>query len=214
MVNIVCQRHGELSGRLRDALGCYRHQVFIERLGWDVSSTSLLPEREFDQFDHDGTLHIIALDQQAQVRGCARLLPTREPYLLGEVFGYLCRESPPVDATVWEISRFAAGDEYNPGLAMRVFWHSLHSAWLMGAKSVVAVTSLSLERYFLRNGVLLSRLGEPRRIKGEQLIALSFAAFQPAGVPSSAPSAALRTRALCVAPTKNYADNAAIATSG
>lgn len=188
MVDVVCKRHAELSGPLHDALGCYRHRVFIERLGWDVTSTSLLPDREFDQFDHDGTHHIIALDDQAQVRGCARLLPTLAPYLLGEVFGYLCEQPPPVDCNTWEISRFSASGELVPGLAMQVFWYSLHSAWLMGADAVVAVTTQSLERYFLRNGVVLSRLGAPQRVKGERLIALSFASSQPAGVPFCAGS--------------------------
>lgn len=183
MVTVVCKRHPELSGPLRDALGCYRHQVFIQRLGWDVASTSPLPDREFDQFDHEGTHHIIAMDDHAQVQGCARLLPTREPYLLGEVFGYLCEDDPPVDGNIWEISRFSASGEFTPGLAMQVFWYSLHCAWLMGADSVVAVTTQSLERYFLRNGVKLCRLGVPQRVKGERLVALSFASYQPEGMP-------------------------------
>ena len=182
MVKVVYKRHAELSSPLRDALGCYRHQVFIQRLGWDVTSTSPLPDREFDQFDHEGTHHIIAMDDH-QVRGYARLLPTKEPYLLGDVFGYLCEDEPPTDSNIWEISRFSASSELTPGLAMQVFWYSLNCARLMGADSVVAVTTQSLERYFLRNGVKLCRLGVPQRVKGEKLIALSFASYQQKGMP-------------------------------
>ncbi|MDE1166658.1 MAG: acyl-homoserine-lactone synthase [Pseudomonas sp.] len=182
MVHVMCKRFDQLSARLRDDLGRYRHQVFIRDLGWDVVSTSFLPEREFDQFDHPGTRYIIALDARGNICGCSRLLPTGEPYLLGEVFGYLCDEAPPADPLTWEISRFAASADQGSAVAMRVFWYSLHKAWQQGAGAVVAVTTQAMERYFLRHGVALQRLGAPQVVKGERLLALSFAAFQPNGV--------------------------------
>ncbi|MGY4495985.1 acyl-homoserine-lactone synthase [Pseudomonas sp. TE3610] len=182
MIQIISQRHSELSAPLRDALGRYRHAVFIEQMGWDVTSTSPLPGREFDQFDHPGTRYIIALDRHGQVQGCARLLPTVEPYLLGDVFDYLCDQPPPANRQTWEISRFAARAEQDPQLAMRVFWSTLHAAWELGASAVVAVTTASLERYFQRNGVVQQRLGPARKVKGECLVALHFDAWQPGGV--------------------------------
>lgn len=33
-------------------LGCCRHQVFIEKLGWGAVSTSRVRDQEFNQFDH------------------------------------------------------------------------------------------------------------------------------------------------------------------
>ncbi len=182
MVQIISKRYSELSAPLRDALGRYRHAVFIEQMGWDVRSTSAVAGREFDQFDHPGTRYIIALDSHGQVQGCARLLPTVEPYLLGDVFGYLCDQRPPANRHTWEISRFAAQAEQDPRLAMRVFWTTLHAAWELGASAVVAVTTASLERYFQRNGVVQQRLGEARKVKGERLVALHFDAWQPNGV--------------------------------
>ncbi|WP_455923459.1 acyl-homoserine-lactone synthase [Pseudomonas putida] len=182
MIQIISQRHSELSAPLRDALGRYRHTVFIEQMGWDVRTTSSIPGREFDQFDHPGTRYVIALDGHGQVQGCARLLPTLEPYLLGEVFDYLCEQAPPQNGQTWEISRFAARAGQDPRLAMRVFWSTLHAAWELGASAVVAVTTASLERYFQRNGVRQQRLGEARKVKGERLVALHFDAWQPGGV--------------------------------
>lgn len=181
-VKIISKRYSELSEPLRDALGCYRHTVFIEQMGWDVQTTSSVPGREFDQFDHPGTLYIIALDLHGQVQGCARLLPTVEPYLLRDVFGYLCDRIPPADHQTWEISRFAARTDQDPRLAMRVFWTTLHLAWDLGAIAVVAVTTVSLERYFQRNGVIQKRLGQARKVKDERLVALHFDACQPNGV--------------------------------
>lgn len=114
--------------------------------------------------------------------GCARLLPTTDAYLLKEVFAYLCSETPPSDPSVWELSRYAASAADDPQLAMKIFWSSLQCAWYLGASSVVAVTTTAMERYFVRNGVILQRLGPPQKVKGETLVAISFPAYQERGL--------------------------------
>lgn len=181
MITVITRHHHELSPDLHDDLGRYRHKVFIKHLGWQLESTGALPGREFDQFDHNETRYIIALDPQQQVHGCARLLPTTEPYLLSEEFAFLCDQPAPRRNDVWEVSRFAASALEQGKLPMRVFWHSLNTAWELGANEVVAVTTPALERYFLRNGVLLRRLGQPQRVNQDHVVALSFAAYQKNG---------------------------------
>ncbi|WP_250145417.1 transporter substrate-binding domain-containing protein, partial [Escherichia coli] len=37
-------------------------------------------------------------------------------------------------------------------------------------------------RYFVRNGVILQRLGPPQKVKGETLVAISFPAYQERGL--------------------------------
>ena len=64
---------------------------------------------------------------------------------------------------------------------MRVWWNSLHHAWSHGANQVVAVTTPALERYFLKNGVQLSRLGAPQRVNNDLVVALRFPAWQKNG---------------------------------
>lgn len=167
--------------RFLDQGSRYRHQVFIEKLGWDVVSTSKVRDQEFDQFDHPQTRYIVAMGRQG-ICGCARLLPTTDAYLLKEVFAYLCSETPPSDPSVWELSRYAASAADDPQLAMKIFWSSLQCAWYLGASSVVAVTTTAMERYFVRNGVILQRLGPPQKVKGETLVAISFPAYQERGL--------------------------------
>ncbi len=65
---------------------------------------------------------------------------------------------------------------------MKIFWSSLQCAWYLGASSVVAVTTTAMERYFVRNGVILQRLGPPQKVKGETLVAISFPAYQERGL--------------------------------
>lgn len=181
MITVIARRHHELTPVLHDELGCYRHKVFIKHLGWQLDAGDALPGREFDQFDHADTRYIIALDALQRVHGCARLLPTSQPYLMSEVFGFLCDRAVPRRSDTWEISRFAASSLENGKLPMRVFWNSLHNAWALGATEVVAVTTPALERYFLRHGVQLSRLGQPQRVNRDHVVALSFPAYQKNG---------------------------------
>lgn len=181
MISIITRRHHELSATLEDDLGRYRHEVFIQQLGWQLDSTHARPQREFDQFDHADARHILALDAEHQVCGCARLLPTTQPYLLAQVFGFLCDQPTPRSSDIWEVSRFAARALEEGTLPMRVWWNSLNHAWSQGANRVVAVTTPALERYFLRHGVQLSRLGSPQRVNKDHVVALSFPAWQKNG---------------------------------
>lgn len=192
MITVIARHHHALSPSLHDDLGRYRYKVFIKTLGWPLNTSGALPGREYDQFDHGDTRYLIALDAHQHIHGCARLLPTTQPYLLSEVFGFLCDQPVPRRSDTWEISRFAASRLENGKLPMRVFWSTLHDAWCMGATEVVAVTTPALERYFLRNGVQLSRLGQPRRTATDQMVALSFPAYQKNGRAALyAPSAAV-----------------------
>src|SRR5690606_14870461 len=70
---------------------------------------------EQDQFDRPDTVYVIAVSDKGNVIGCARLLPTEKPYLLGEVFPALLNGlEPPASPEVWELSRFAAVDLGSP----------------------------------------------------------------------------------------------------
>lgn len=77
---------------LYEALGQYRYRVFIEKLGWQLDTP---PGVERDQFDLPDTVHVIVRDKRHGIVGCARLLPTSGPYLLGEVFPQLMNGQPP-----------------------------------------------------------------------------------------------------------------------
>ncbi|MDU2610390.1 MAG: acyl-homoserine-lactone synthase, partial [Pseudomonas aeruginosa] len=55
MIELLSESLEGLSAAMIAELGRYRHQVFIEKLGWDVVSTSRVRDQEFDQFDHPQT---------------------------------------------------------------------------------------------------------------------------------------------------------------
>ena len=97
-----------LSTELFKEVSSYRHKVFVEMLGWQLNTQNGM---ELDQFDRPDTLYVVSQDEDGCVNGCARLLPTNHPYLLGEVFPQLLNGlPPPCTLDVWELSRFAAVD--------------------------------------------------------------------------------------------------------
>lgn len=81
-----------------------RARVFKDRMGWDVRVTN---GRETDEFDELNPAYIIALDDDYQVIGCARLLQTTGPHMLSDVFYDILDGEPPLrSATIWESTRF------------------------------------------------------------------------------------------------------------
>ncbi|SDH01444.1 acyl-homoserine-lactone synthase [Paraburkholderia phenazinium] len=96
---------------LIDALGRYRHEVFVKRLGWQLPMVAPHDDTEWDEFDGPNTLYVMLLDDTQTIRGCARLLPTTAPYLLPKLLPDPGDARCVVDPRVWELSRVAVSDE-------------------------------------------------------------------------------------------------------
>jgi len=101
MLTVVSGTKSQLSPGLEVALATYRHEVFIEALGWQLPVENGL---ERDQFDRPDTLYVVAQDTCGSVCGCARLLPTTQAYLLDEVFPGLMNGLPAPHACVGTIT--------------------------------------------------------------------------------------------------------------
>lgn len=160
-------------------LAQYRHRVFVEQLGWELPVHDGL---EKDQFDRDDTVYVAAQDAHGNVVGCARLLPTTGAYLLGEVFPQLLNGLPPPSSPdVWELSRFAAVDfdakrtsalaQFSSPVAVELLHASLRCAALHGAKRLLTVSPLGIERLLRRAGFRCHRAGPPMVVDGYALFA-------------------------------------------
>jgi acyl homoserine lactone synthase len=155
------------------ALSVYRYEIFVRQLGWELPDSR--PGCECDEFDTDAAVFVIAWNQQGEIRGCGRLLPTTQPYLLGKIFRSLLSAEAPMSPQVWELSRFAASPSTRGearGLAARIFVKCLEVAHTIGATQVVGVMSLELERWCVDAQLPVERLGEPRP-HGETLLVAS-----------------------------------------
>lgn len=169
---------GQLPEDLDAALSHYRHQIFVEQLGWRLPCADDRFER--DQYDRGDTVYVVARDESGAICGCARLLPTTRPYLLQELFPSLLADGmePPRDTAVWELSRFAASSpdgafaEDARAWAVRPMLAAVvECAVNLGARQLIGVTFLSMERLFRRIGVHAHRAGPAQRIDGRMVVA-------------------------------------------
>jgi N-acyl-L-homoserine lactone synthetase len=163
---------------LHSEVAIYRHKVFIEQLGWDLRTQN---GEELDQFDRPDTVYVVARDEEGHVSGCARLLPTTRPYLLGDVFPQLLNGLlPPNSPDVWELSRFAAVDlnnqastqgQFSSPVAIELLQESIACAAAHGAKRLITVSPIGVERLLRRAGFHAHRAGPPMIIDGHPIFA-------------------------------------------
>ncbi|AXA90698.1 acyl-homoserine-lactone synthase [Massilia sp. YMA4] len=186
-MNNIAGSSSTLSKELFERVGRYRHKVFIETLGWELTTRN---GEELDQFDRPDTLYVVSQDDDGNVNGCARLLPTSQPYLLGEVFPELMNGAPvPCSPEVWELSRFAAVDfnsrttsalsQFSSEVAVRLLQDSIAFAAEQGAKRLITVSPIGIERLLRRAGFHAHRAGPPMIIGGHPIFACWIEVRQP-----------------------------------
>ncbi len=81
-MNIIAGFQNNFSEGLYTKFKSYRYRVFVEYLGWELNCPN---NEELDQFDKVDTAYVVAQDRESNIIGCARLLPTTQPYLLGNI---------------------------------------------------------------------------------------------------------------------------------
>jgi N-acyl-L-homoserine lactone synthetase len=178
-MHFVSGAQEKLPRELYARLARYRHTVFVERLGWPLEAEQGL---ECDQFDRPDTLYVIAQQEDGRISGCARLLPTTRPYLLGEVFPELLNGlTPPCSPDVWELSRFAAVDttdstksplsQFSSSIAVTLLREAVACAAIRGASWLISVSPVGVERLLRRAGFRAHRAGPPRLTDGQPIIA-------------------------------------------
>ncbi|PKD38234.1 N-acylhomoserine lactone synthase [Methylomonas sp. Kb3] len=176
---VVKGRQEDLPAGLYSMVANYRHRVFVEQLGWQLQTFG---NTEQDQFDRDDTIYVISRDKYGDITGCARLLPTTRPYLLGEVFPQLLNGMPvPNSPDVWELSRFASVDfntktssavgQFSSPITLSLLHESIAVAAENGAKRIITVSPVGIERLLHRTGLRAHRAGPPMIVDGHPIFA-------------------------------------------
>jgi N-acyl-L-homoserine lactone synthetase len=158
----------------------YRYDVFVERLGWKLQT---LPGCELDQFDHEDAHYLTVEQDNGEIKGCARLLPTLRPYLLSEIFSPLLGEHPaPARKDVWELSRFAALDlnaptpckQMNDECAIDLLRAAMTYARSFGVTRLISVSPVGVGRLLKRGGIRYEMLTPPKILNNQKLVACSM----------------------------------------
>ncbi len=144
----------------------FRHEVFYRRLGWEVQTRYQL---EYDEFDDMDPVYMVAEDDDGEIEGCWRLLPTTGAYMLRDTFPQLLRGEPvPDDDHVWELSRFAVAVHEDAGaqqaqlndVTLEMIRKVYDFAVSHDIHEYVTVTSVALERLLKRTGLPIRRFGD------------------------------------------------------
>jgi len=176
---VIAGTPAELPAGFYPKVANYRHRVFVERLGWQLQS---FDGAEQDQFDHDHTVYVVSKNEHDEITGCARLLPTTRPYLLGDVFPQLLNGmTPPHTSDIWELSRFAVVDfnsrtasplgQFSSPIAINLLQETIACAAERGAKRIITVSPVGVERLLKRAGFHAHRAGPPMIIDGHPIFA-------------------------------------------
>ncbi|MCO6440996.1 MAG: hypothetical protein J5I81_07920 [Nitrococcus mobilis] len=145
----------------------FRHQIFKERLGWQIPTRGALEWDIYDEFDPVYGAYY----RQGAIIGAFRLLPTTGPYMLRGVFAELLRgEAPPCAVDVWELSRFAVKpaccDSRVQLTCSEDMFEVLRACYDFscsnGIRELVMVISVAVERMLRGVRIPLERLGDGR----------------------------------------------------
>lgn len=146
-----------------------RHQVFAERLKWQVVSLSGL---EVDRYDLMNPWYVTIENDDQKVVGTWRALPTTGSYMLRDIFPELARgEEIPNDPSIWEISRFSVDElaKEDGGLSeakcvadltLRLLNTFRDFGEANDVEAFVAVTSVAAERIMKKLGFKVRRMGD------------------------------------------------------
>ena len=84
-----------------------RHEIFVDRLGWEVGSHEGL---EFDEFDTPAAEYVLCLDGKKNVVGVSRLMSTTQPYMIEKFWPDWIEGSLPKSDVIWEATRFGVSN--------------------------------------------------------------------------------------------------------
>lgn len=170
----------QLPPQLFEQMGHYRREVFINQLGWELNTTNGM---ELDDFDGPDAVYVCSRDEERNVNGVARLLPTTGPYLMEKVFPQLwAGNEMPCDPKIWELSRFAMVNSANSAgvslhqasaiAASTLLRQVIQAAKSNGAKLLITVSPVAMERLLRLNGFDVRRAGLPMFQQGTYIVAL------------------------------------------
>jgi acyl homoserine lactone synthase len=148
-----------------------RARVFRDKMNWDVE---VIDGMERDKFDEEQPVYLVLTDeQQQQVYGSLRLLPTTGPTLLQDTFSDTLPDAVGLTSpTIWECTRLCIDDKLvgdrpeNLMMASALLIEGLGEVALKaGIETVLGVFEPLMLRVYRRIGCSVDILGCTRRFE-------------------------------------------------
>ncbi|MEI9990169.1 MAG: acyl-homoserine-lactone synthase [Rhizomicrobium sp.] len=160
-----------------DSMHADRKKVFVDSMKWDLPIVD--GKFEMDQFDNDQATYLIVLDDKKETHlGSVRLLPTKGPHLMSEVFPMACDGGVPVADDTWEITRYCVAPHIRGRESFYVQSYlavgMVEFALLYGLNTYTCLGAPSFLSIVMAVGWECEPLGLPRDINGETVGALKI----------------------------------------
>ena len=171
MIVVIEPHNADRHRTLLEEMFRLRAHVFRDKKNWDVN---VVDGMERDEYDDEGPVYIILTDdEQRQVHGSLRLLPTTGPTLLADTFSDTLPDGVHLSApTIWECTRLCVDDRLignrpeNLMLASALLIEGLGEVALKaGIETVLGVFEPMMLRVYRRIGCTLEILGCTRRFE-------------------------------------------------
>lgn len=177
MIHVVTAENRDRFASLIRDMHRDRKRVFVDRLKWNVPVVN--GDMEIDQFDHDGAVYLIIATPDHRHLGSARLLPSSQPHILGDLFPQLCAEAVPQGPDIWEMSRLVYSPEINDGAALNRTRMLLRLAMVefalsIGIRHYSCIVRMDFLPTVLSAGWVAVPLGFPTDIDGELTTAVQI----------------------------------------
>ena len=127
MIHVVTANNRQYYRAQLEEMHQLRRVHFIEERGW--SDLKVVDGGEYDQFDDDRAVYLLALGSDAEVLGSSRVRPTDDKCLLADVFPDL------IGPDEWPSGEGAG----RLGTSTRVFQHLFHDAPRMRPSEIASV---------------------------------------------------------------------------
>lgn len=164
MILAVSIENAHLYGDVIPSIYRLRYHGFKQRQDYNVPSYNGM---EYDAYDTPATTYIAWRDEENVVRGCARLFPTTQPYMIEHLWPQSVAYEPlPRSPKIWEASRMCIDKSLPP--QRRSIIHGMILCGLLefgqaqGIDWMIGVMALPIWRsVFIRAGWPIEFLGPP-----------------------------------------------------
>lgn len=145
-----------------------RNEIFVDRLGWKVSSHSGL---EFDAYDTPVATYVVTITETGRVCAVTRLLPTTHPYMVRDLWPDWHQGPLPKSDHIWEASRFGCCASLNSKDRKRAIAQLLSAIYRFGQQNeiesyLMVMPHFIFERIIKPLGYNVTYMGEARVIEG------------------------------------------------
>ena len=182
MMHVVTAQNADEYPELMEKVWRFRHQQFVERLGWKELHSE--DGREMDRFDTDDAIHLVVAHGE-NVVGYTRLLRTSGPHLLSDVYPEIMQGcSWPKGDAIYEWTRCICEDRAGKfgdiQASHMLITGVLEFCLLSGIQGMIVETHPKLVTWMLETGYKVETLNTPQMINGVPVVPVYIGATRAA----------------------------------